>query len=61
MATASHAAGLKLRQTVWAMQGLALATGLEGFERFYRPVCINYRPDACGDAETLVINNRGTE
>jgi len=34
MATASHAAGLELRQTVWAMQVLAIGTGLEGFERY---------------------------
>src|ERR1700682_2383650 len=34
MATASHAAGLELRQTVWAMQALALGTGLEGSERY---------------------------
>jgi hypothetical protein len=34
MATASHAAGLELRQTVWAMQVLALGTGGRGFERY---------------------------
>jgi hypothetical protein len=35
MATAaSHAAGLELRQTVWTMQVLARATGLEGSERY---------------------------
>jgi hypothetical protein len=45
MATASHAAGLELRQTVWAMQVLALATGLEGFERYglVSSVDINFR------------------
>src|SRR5713101_5880079 len=34
MVTASHAAGLELRHTVWAMQVLPLGTGLEGFERY---------------------------
>ena len=33
MATASHAAGLELRQTVWVMQALG-EYGLEGFERY---------------------------
>jgi hypothetical protein len=33
MATASHAAGLELWQTVWVMQTLG-EYGLEGFERY---------------------------
>jgi len=32
MVTASSAAGLELRQTVWAMQALALGTRWRGFE-----------------------------
>jgi hypothetical protein len=39
MATASHAAGLELRQTVWVMQAVGEDgqwenTALEGFERY---------------------------
>src|SRR5271169_2289934 len=35
MATASHAAGLELRQTVWATQALGESTDWEGFERYH--------------------------
>jgi len=34
MVTASSAAGLELRQTVWAMQALALGTRWSGPERY---------------------------
>jgi hypothetical protein len=39
MATASHAAGLELRQTVWVMQAVGedgqwVNKALEGFERY---------------------------
>ena len=48
MATASHAAGLELRQTVWVMQAVGEDgqwenTALEGFERYGLIVTVEKR------------------